>query len=108
MKLTPPHADMKLWTLLWAFIGCVGVYFGIADSNIQTVCIAVLQLCGAVGIWIGIPSAKWLLILFFFIGVLGRAYGLIFYRFNPAILPSILFLAFCAVRFIVWKPSRAE
>jgi hypothetical protein len=107
MKLTPPKGDMKVWTILWAIVGASGIYCGIADSSKLTVVVSIIQLAGSVGIWVDFPSAKWLLILFFFAGILGRFSSLVFGHFNPTILYSMLLYVFWLARFIVWKPTVA-
>ena len=104
MKLTPPGKDMNVWTVLWVVLGCVGLYFGVTDASRQTIVVSLVQIVGGVGMWVGLPSAKWLLIAFFCLGVVGRIHTLIYGHFHPSILTSTIFFAFLVVRFILWRP----
>src|SRR5262245_40181728 len=99
MKFTPPTGDMKLWTILWAFMGLRGIGFGVTNGATITTFWSVVQLLGAVGIWVGFPSTKWLLIVFFCCGVIDRLGSLIFSGFYLFWLTGLIFMAFCAVRF---------
>ncbi len=95
---------MNVWTVLWILMGCAGLYFGIADASRQTIVVSIVQIIGGAGIWVGFPSAKWLLIAFFCLGIVGRIHTLIFGHFHLSIVTSMVFFAFLAVRFILWRP----
>ena len=78
MRIAPPGGELTFWSAMWILLGIAYSYFGVRTGEAGYFVLAAAVSVPAIGMWLGIRSAGYILPALFVLAIPLAVYGLIF------------------------------
>lgn len=100
--LKSPGGEVAFWSILWIFAGTFLVYSYLSQGQFAWEIFYVMLPIGCGLIWLDIRPAKWLVVTYLSLAVLGAVISLASKGFSWSVLAKGGFAAYTAILFATW------